>query len=161
MSVHNLTWIVTSSAVGATQVIHDALEWLTGGRAELTHEKVKSYHGPKITLIRAKIDKKKSAREAICQLGSEFLSSLASSEELESRIDDNNALHIRLDLAALVASRVQKSELKGDGVVKGKIKLEVYPGQDRLEIARKMLKKSAVTAESLNLISTDDITDLG
>ena len=151
MSVHNLTWVATSSGVGATEVIQQALEWLTGGEAKITHEKVKSFHGPKITVIRAKIERKKSAREAISHLGPEFLSALAKSEVLGSRIDENNALHIRLDLAALVSSKIQKSEFQGDGVVKGRIKLEVYPGQDCLEIAREMLQKCSERAERLGL----------
>ena len=150
MSVHNLTWVATSSAVGATEVIHEALLWLTGGEASISSEKVKSYHGPKMTLVKARAERKKSAREAICHLGSEFLSSLAVSEDLANRIDEDNTLHIRLDLAALVSSEIKQSEQQGDGVVKGKIKLEVYPKQDCVEIARELLQKSASRAERNN-----------
>ena len=151
MSVHNLTWVATSSGVGMTDVIHDALDWLSGGEAEISHEKVKSYHGPKMTVIRAKIGRKKAAREAICHLGSDLLSELSTPQELVSRIDDENSLHIRLDLAALVTSQIRLAEFQGDGVVKGRIKLEVYPGQECQEIARNLLQDCASKAERLGL----------
>ena len=151
MAVHNLSWVATSSGVGATEVIHEALQWLTGGEAIISREKVKSYHGPKMTVVKAKVDRKKSAREAICHLGHDFLSTLASSDDLAERIDESNTLHIRLDLAALVSAEIKQSGYQGDGVVKGKIKLEVYPKQNCVEIARQMLHRCAERAEKENL----------
>ena len=40
MSVHNVTWYATASGLGSTEVIEGALNWLTGGNAEISREKV-------------------------------------------------------------------------------------------------------------------------
>ena len=95
MAVHNITWNATSSGVGSTEAIEAALKWLTGGEAEITKEKVKSYHGARMTLLRAHIGQKKASKQSICHLGSNLLQQLSQSTDLEQRIDEGNVLHIR------------------------------------------------------------------
>jgi RNA binding exosome subunit len=145
VSVHNVTWSTTSSAFGAQELIERALEWMTGGYAEVFHEKVKSYHGAKMTLIHARIMKKKAAKMSLAHLGSEFLQKLADSDDLESKIDDDKVLHLRLSLDSLISGSIELS-LCQEEQVKGRIKIEVYPGQEPVENARSILSKAAEIA---------------
>ena len=147
MSVHNVTWNATSSGVGSTEGIEAALSWLTGGNAEITREKVKSYHGARMWLIRAQINRKKAAKDSVCHLGPTLLNQLSLSSELIQRIDEQNVLHIRLSISSLVSGSIELSN-DSEEQVKGRIKLEVYPGQDVIENARKMLADAAVKASS-------------
>ncbi|MDP6906799.1 MAG: RNA-binding domain-containing protein [Candidatus Thalassarchaeaceae archaeon] len=148
--MHNLTWSATSSAVGLDNTIEESLSWLTGGYAAISREKVKSYFGPKMILIKAHIERKKQAREAVSNLGFNLLTKLAESGDLAERIDEGNTLHLRLDLASLVCGRIQLMQDGGDGVVKGRFKLEVYPGQDPILIARELLSNAAKKAKKNN-----------
>jgi RNA binding exosome subunit len=146
MAVHNITWNATSSGVGSTTGIEAALDWLTGGEAEITREKVKSYHGARMTLLKAHIPQKKAAKHSICHLGPEFLNQLSLSTDLINRIDEQNSLHIRLSVSSLMQGSIEFS--KGvEEQVKGRIKLEVYPGQDVIENARVMLTTAANKAK--------------
>ncbi|MEC8927212.1 MAG: RNA-binding domain-containing protein [Candidatus Thermoplasmatota archaeon] len=152
MSVHNVTWYATASGLGSTEVIEGALNWLTGGNAQISREKVKSYHGARMMMLRAQIGRKKAARESIPYMGAQILDFLAQSEDLISRIDEENVLHIRLSISSLVRGSIELSE-GSEEQVKGRIKLEVYPGQDPLENAREMLAASANRATELGLPS--------
>ena len=150
--MHNVTWYATSSGVASTEAIADALNWLTGGEAEISREKVKSYHGARMTMLCAQIHRKKAAKESIPHLGGELLSRLAQSDDLIARIDEENVLHIRLSISSLVRGSIELSE-GSEEQVKGRIKLEVYPGQDPLSNAREMLQISADRAVELGLPS--------
>ena len=141
MSVHNVTWSATASAVGSTEVIERALDWFTGGHAEISKEKVKSYHGAKMWMIHARIMKKKTAKISLAHLGVDFLQRLAHKDELSARIDDQNVLHVRLSLSALANGSIEFSEGLEEQV-KGRIKLEVYPGQDPVMNAQDLLNSS-------------------
>ncbi len=151
MSVHNVAWSARRSGVASGQVIEDALSWLAGDDAEISTEKVRSYHGARLLMIHAKIKRKKTALASIANLGGDLLESLTDESELTSRIDDGNALHLRLDLASLVKGEIRLAEQFGTEVVKGRIKLEVYPGQQALEIAIEMLQDCAVIARENGL----------
>lgn len=150
--MHNVTWYASSSGVASTEVIAAALTWLTGGEAEITREKVKSYHGARMTMLRAQIHRKKAARESIAHLGVQLLSRLAQSDDLIARIDEENVLHIRLSISSLVRGSIELSE-GSEEQVKGRIKLEVYPGQDPLGNAREMLQISADRAKEMGFPS--------
>jgi RNA binding exosome subunit len=146
VAVHNVAWNATSSGVGSTEGIEDALKWLTGGMAEITKEKVKSYHGTRMILLRAQIQQKKAAKQSICHLGHEFLTKLSELDDLGARIDDGNSLYIRLSISALVKGSIELP-VGSEEQIKGRIKLEVYPGQDPVENARGMLVKAAQKAK--------------
>ncbi|MEC8927547.1 MAG: hypothetical protein VYB17_04750, partial [Candidatus Thermoplasmatota archaeon] len=96
------------------------------------------------------IDRKKAARESSPYLGAQLLGSLAQSKDLVTRIDGDNVLHIRLSISSLVRGSIELSE-DSEEQVKGRIKLEVYPGQDALENAIKMLESAAKKATELGL----------
>jgi len=138
VSVHNVTWSATSSAVGSIKIIQDALDWLTGGHAEISHEKIKSYHGARMMMIHARILKKKNAKVSLAHLGENLLEELARLETLKTRIDNQNVLHLRLSLKSLVNGSIELSSGQEE-LVKGRIKLEVYPGQDPISNANEML----------------------
>ena len=78
----------------------------------------------------------------MAHLGVQLLSRLAQSDDLITRIDEDNVLHIRLSISSLVRGSIELSD-GSEEQVKGRIKLEVYPGQDPLENAREMLQISA------------------
>ena len=156
--MHNVTWYATASGVGSTEAIEEALKWLTGGNAEISREKVKSYHGARMTMLRAKIDRKRAARESIPHMGADLLGNLAQCDNLNARIDEENILHIRLSVSALVRGSIELSE-GSEEQVKGRIKLEVYPGQESVENAREMLAEAANRADELGLPSPIEDTE--
>ena len=94
--------------------------------------------------------KKKAAKLSLSHLGADFLLQLAKSENLESRIDDNNTLHVRLSLQSLASGSIELPS-GYEEQVKGRIKLEVYPGQKPKEIAHSMLVKAAEIAQDEGL----------
>jgi RNA binding exosome subunit len=153
MGVHNISWSARRSAHASGQVIEDALSWLAGDDAEITTEMTRSYHGARILMIRASVKRKKAALTSIANLGENLLNSLTEDSGLSSRIDDDNALHLRLDLASLVKGEIRLAEAVGTEVVKGRIKLEVYPGQKPLEIAIETLAECARIADKNGLPS--------
>ena len=140
--MHNVIWSATASAVSSVEVIENSLSWLTGELADISHEKVKSYHGAKMVRIHARISKKKAAKQSIAFMGSELLKNLADSGDLKMRIDGDNVLHIRLSLSSLVSGSIAPPK-GNEEQVKGRIKLEVYPGQDFLENAKSLLNDAA------------------
>ena len=119
-------------------MIERALDWFTGGHAEISKEKVKSYHGAKMWMIHARIIKKKTAKMSLAHLGVAFLQRLVDKDELAARIDDQNVLHLRLSLSALAKGTIEFSEGLEEQV-KGRIKLEVYPGQEPVQNAQELL----------------------
>ena len=145
MAVHNVSWVATSSAVGNLEAIEAALSWLTGGDVPITKGKVRSYHGSRMVMLRAEITRKKAARTAVCHLGADLLAALSTDPDLSERIDEANTLHLRLDLGELVRGNIALSD-GSEEEVKGRIKLEVYPGQNALENARTLLSESAEKA---------------
>ena len=54
---------------------------------------------------------------------------------LESRIDEDKYLHLRIDLVALSRGRGEVTLDRDTMVAKGRFKLEVYPGQSAYEVA--------------------------
>lgn len=131
-------------------MIEGALDWLTGGHAEISKEKVKSYHGAKMLMIHARIMKKKAAKLSLAHLGVDFLQRLVDKDELLARIDDQNVLHVRLSLSALAKGFIEFSEGLEEQV-KGRIKLEVYPGQEPVQNAQEILNSSIDFAQKQGL----------
>ena len=57
-------------------------------------------------------------------------------EELDARLDENNVIHLRLCMESLVGQDVVVTDpTQKNPVVKVRIKLSVYPGQDVQDIA--------------------------
>ena len=58
---------------------------------------------------------------------------------LDRRVDEDKFLHVRLKLERLVQGQGVISDNSQESVAKGKFKLEVYPGQDSVEVAENLL----------------------
>ena len=145
LPVHSVSWTVLASGVSHIERISAALAWLSGAPGQVTVEKTRSFHGSAMHIVSVLLDKRGAARAGVTRLGEDLLSELQ--EELAERIDEDNVLHVRLDLSALVSGRIAPSASgAADDVVKGRIKLEVYPGSTPVEVANSLLRAAAVNA---------------
>ena len=95
MGVHHVSWQSTASGVEDEYLHASALSWLVGDDDAVEVERMDSYHGSPIHIIRAELKRRGPATKSLSRLGVEVLKSLE--EELDSRMDENNVIHIRLD----------------------------------------------------------------
>ncbi|HJM24255.1 MAG TPA: RNA-binding domain-containing protein [Candidatus Thalassarchaeaceae archaeon] len=139
MGLHGGEWRIHASAVDDSKVISDALSWLSGGESEIICQKEKSALGAPMQTISVKM----KSKQAMLSLGRVEMDSLSSILEvgLESRIDDDKFLHIRLDLGRLVQGEGVVSQNSKIPSAKGKFKLEVYPGQEAIDVAEKLIER--------------------
>ena len=145
LPVHSVNWTVLASGVAHIERISAALAWLGGAPEQVTVEKTRSFHGSPMHIVSVRLDKRGAARAGVIRLGEDLLSELR--VELAARIDGDNVLHVRLDLSSLVSGRIASSASSAaDDVVKGRIKLEVYPGSTPVEVADALLASAAVDA---------------
>ena len=94
------------------------------------------------------ITRKKDVRFVISQLGKQWLSDLLK-EDILTRIDDKNIIHLRLNLAQLCCGNIELSKpRKREPCIKLKIKLEVYPGQSLNDIAVQCLEEAISLGEN-------------
>ena len=129
MSLHRGVWEVYASAVDNVELITDALKWLSGENSKIEIEKEKSVFGSLQTMIRSSMNSK-DARFSLNLLSEDSKSALMNNNEIERRIDDDKNFHIRIKLSDLVRGDVKLSDSQEDVIVKGKFKIEAYPGDD-------------------------------
>ncbi len=138
MSVHRGEWRVHASAVDDIRVIEDSLAWLCGDGVSISTQKEKSTIGATMYTISTSM----TAKQSMYSLGR--LERVSIEEILdtgvESRIDEDKFLHLRIDLAALSRGKGEVSLDKDKMVAKGRFKLEVYPGQSAHEVARSIFE---------------------
>ena len=148
MSVHNVMWRINCSAIDDDRVVDAAFAWLVGDDTKILVETEKSWHGATQRLLTSRSERRKASTSALARLGQPLLSKIAEDKNwLESRIDDDRVLHIRLDLAKLALGEMVLTEANASRPsVKGQIKLEVYPKQDSIEIAQTVLRKAGKEA---------------
>jgi len=142
---HHVTWRTTGSAVADPAVIVEAMAWLAGGSDHVHEERSTSYHGAPLHLITATLRSKRTTVATLARLGAANLRTLI--EERPTRTDDQNVLHLRLDLHQLVAGRAVLATPSDVPTVKGQAKLALYPGQDANEEWRASLKHALQAAE--------------
>ena len=94
-------------------------------------DKSSSYHGPDLTLVSATTANKRRAVRSFARLGASNIRSLV--EVMEQQMDEQNVLHIRLDLDALINGEVILASDRKAPTVKGQAKFEVYSGQPAQE----------------------------
>ena len=112
-------------------LVNQALEWLT--ETEWDVDMTTSYHGPKVALFSTQISKKRDVNLFMEKLEPCHETILA---ELTQRLDEDNIIHLRLDLESVIGGRlVLVQSTSSNPVIKIRIKLAVYPGQDVLSIA--------------------------
>ena len=123
------------------EIIQSAMKQLSAVNSEVTREKSKSYHGSPQTILEMRINNKKNAKQSLELLGKSLLNQLVENG-IESQIDDDKNLHIRLSLSSLVAGKLRLAEgSEWTSAVKGKYKIESYPGQDPGEVLLELISK--------------------
>ena len=120
MGLHSARWRVHASAVDDVALIEQSLCWLTGDGCKVILEQ---------TIIEASVSGRRASTNALSRLGKIGLQQLAD-EGVSSRLDSDKVLHVRISLADLVCGKVSLvSETNGEATVKGRFKVESYPGQ--------------------------------
>ncbi len=123
------------------EIIQSAMKQLSAVNSEVSWEKSKSYHGSPQTILEMRINNKKNAKQSLELLGKSLLNQLVENG-IESQIDDDKNLHIRLSLSSLVAGKLRLAEgSEWTSAVKGKYKIESYPGQDPSEVLLELISK--------------------
>ena len=149
MGVHHVSWKSTASGLEDEYVHASALSWLVGNDDAVDIERMNSYHGSAIHIISAELKRRGQATKSLARLGEEVLSQLKS--ELTSRMDEDNVIHIRLDLLELLAGRISLTVPGDRPTVKGRAKLEVYPGNEPMDVAEETLNDAISAAKKLGL----------
>jgi len=144
MGVHHVSWQSTASGLEDEYIHAEALGWLVGDDEAVSIERMNSYHGSPIHLVSAEIKKRGKATKSLSLLGVEVLEALKS--ELTSRLDDNNVIHIRLDLLDLLAGKLTLATPGHRPTIKGKAKLEVYPGSEAMDVAIETIENAKIAA---------------
>tara|TARA_B100001540_G_scaffold180209_1_gene158958 strand:+ start:836 stop:1225 length:390 start_codon:yes stop_codon:yes gene_type:complete len=123
------------------EIIQSAMKQLSAVNSEVSWEKSKSYHGSPQTILEMRINNKKNAKKSLELLGKSLLNQLVENG-IESQIDDDKIFHIRLSLSSLVAGKLSLAEgSEWTSAVKGKYKIESYPGQDPSEVLLGLISK--------------------
>lgn len=146
MGVHHVSWQSTASGVEDEYLHASALSWLVGDDDAVEVERMDSFHGSPIHIIRAELKRRGPATKSLSRLGVDVLESLE--EELDSRMDENNVIHIRLDLLNLLAGKVELTKPGNRITIKGKAKLEVYPGDVPSDVAKATIAEAIKNAKS-------------
>lgn len=140
MSLHGVTWRVNASALDNIDLLEDSLKWISGKKSTINRSKDKSFHGSEQYSIVARTQKRKEAIESLKKIGSEVLTVILN-EGIEKRIDESKNLHIRLELSKLVAGEISLANKKTtSSTVKGKFKIESYPGEETSEVITKLIE---------------------
>ena len=139
MSVHRGEWRVHASAVDDIQVIEDSLAWLCGDGVKVSTRRENSTLGAPMYTISANMTAKQS-RFSLSRLESQSINQILELG-LESKIDQDKFLHLRIDLAALTRGKARVSQDRDTMIAKGKFKLEVYPGQVAYKVANSLFKR--------------------
>ncbi len=134
MAFHGVSWRIHCSCVDDINLIEQAMKNLSDTTSEIIREKGKSYHGAPQFILEMKITNKKSAKLSFLKLGEGVLEEIVSNG-LKSQIDDDKVLHVRLSLSALVSGEYRLAQgPERKNAVKGRFKIESYPGQKPSEI---------------------------
>lgn len=160
LPIHRLEWTVHASGVSDIDVIADSLSWLIGDEEFVEVEKTQSYHNTPMYIIHAEAKKRSDARRSLPRLGKSLLDEL--SKSIEGRIDEENWLHLRLKLDDLVCGNPTLTNPHDPcESVKGRVKLEVYPGDVVEDVARRLLTEAAeiATRKGLPEIPYSDVTN--
>ena len=131
MGILHVHAAATAHELQDIDLVTQALEWLS--ETEWNVEMTTSYHGPKVALLSTHIKKNKQLDSFIEKLKPHHPTVLS---ELDARLDENNVIHLRLCLESIIGQQLvllESTERKP--VVKIRIKLAVYPGQNVESIA--------------------------
>lgn len=131
MGILHVHAAATAHELQDIDLVTQALEWLS--ETEWNVEMTTSYHGPKVALLSTRIKKNKQLDSFIEKLKPHHSTVLS---ELDARLDENNVIHLRLCLESIIGQQLILLEsTQKKPVVKIRIKLAVYPGQNVESIA--------------------------
>ena len=131
MGILHVHAAATAHELQDIDLVTQALEWLS--ETEWNVEMTTSYHGPKVAWLSTRIKKNKQLDSFIEKLKPHHSTVLS---ELGARLDENNVIHLRLCLESIIGQQLVLLEpTQKKPVVKIRIKLAVYPGQNVESIA--------------------------
>ena len=131
MGILHVHAAATAHELQDIDLVTQALEWLS--ETEWNVEMTTSYHGPKVALLSTHIKKNKQLDSFIEKLKPYHPTVLS---QLDARLDENNVIHLRLCLESIIGQQLILLEsTQKKPVVKIRIKLAVYPGQNVESIA--------------------------
>ena len=131
MGILHVHAAATAHELQDIDLVTQALEWLS--ETEWNVDMTTSYHGPKVALLSTQIKKNKQLDSFIEKLKPHHSTVLS---ELDARLDENNVVHLRLCLESIIGQQLVLLEsTQKKPVVKIRIKLAVYPGQNVESIA--------------------------
>ena len=137
MGILHINATATAHELQDIDLVTEALQWFTG--TEWDVDMTTSYHGPKVAVLSTLVQKNKLVSEFIQRLGKE--NSVLIQEQLKQRMDENNVIHARFDLEKMVGQVVSLTPRDHNGpVIKVRMKVAVYPGQDASEIAMQVFE---------------------
>lgn len=137
MGILHINATATAHELQDIDLVTEALQWFTG--TEWDVDMTSSYHGPKVAVLSTLVQKNKLVSEFIQRLGKE--NSVLIQEQLKQRMDENNVIHARFDLEKMVGQVVSLTPRDHNGpVIKVRMKVAVYPGQDASEIAMQVFE---------------------
>ena len=147
MPIHSIHWKAFASGLDDEAVLCAAMTWLCCDFENVGVEKTTSFHGSPIHIISADISKRGQARRALAHLGEKILQKIISG--LEHRLDEENCVHFRLRISDLVCGQIVLAEPGEHRAVKGKVKLQVYPGDNPSEVAEILFREAIERAERM------------
>jgi len=137
MGLHGGEWRIHASAVDDHELIIESLMWLSGEESEISIEKEKSTLGAPMQTICVKM-KSKNSLQSLRRIENSSLEYILENG-LSKRIDEQKFLHIRLSLEKIVQGEASVMQGPGGAIIKGKFKLEVYPGQEATIVAEELV----------------------
>jgi len=140
VGLHHITWRATASGVADETVVADAIAWLVGNPELIDIERTTSYHGSELHMVSGVCKKKADSLKSLSRIGVENLQFLL--DETETRFDENNTLHFRLDFNAFIDGEVVLATPGQVETIKCHTKIEVYPGQVAIEECKNILEKA-------------------
>ena len=137
MGILHVNATATAHELQDIDLVTEALQWFTG--TEWDVDMTSSYHGPKVALLSTHVQKHKRVSEFVQRLGKD--NSKLIQEQLGQRMDENNVIHARFDLENIIGQVVSLTPQDHNGpVIKVRMKVAVYPGQNATEIATQVLQ---------------------
>ena len=141
MGLHSVSWRVNVSALDQSELIQDSLKWIAGEKSSIEISKDKSFHGAEQYTIVAKNMKKKDSRKSLERLGKDVLKELLENN-IKLRIDENKNFYVRLKLSELVKGEISLADKNTvSSTVKGKFKIESYPGDSTIEVISNLIRE--------------------
>jgi len=131
MGILHVHAAATAHELQDIHLVTEALEWFTNSEWDV--DMTTSYHGPKVAMLSTQIKKKKQVDAFLEKIEPYHPTILA---ELDARMDESNVIHLRFSLESVIGQEVKLIQLNEKGpVIKVRIKLAVYPGQEVDSIA--------------------------